>query len=142
MNRPQPKFNIGDRVRVTKDTDRYTHKGDEYIIEDVIWRWFSDDYVYRLNNKSPILYTESALELVKSKSFIPTPKNKPPMPPVEPPKSVTESTKSPTLSEVVDLIKEMRIIMTIQGRNGDDITRMAHNICKQYGYDLPESIVK
>ena len=167
MNRPQPKFNIGDRVKVIEDTDRYTHKGNEYIIEDVIWRWLSDDYVYRLNNKSPILYTESALELVKSKSFIPTPKNKPSMPPVEPPKSVSdipaatydneehlklideafnaihsESTKSPTLSEVVDLIKEMRIIMTIQGRNGDDITRMAHNICKQYGYELPEGIEK
>ena len=52
------------------------------------------------------------------------------------------STKSLTLSEVVDLIKEMRIIMTIQGRNGDDITRMAHNICKQYGYELPKGITK
>lgn len=117
------KFKAGDRVKVLRKRhiDYYVKIGGEYIIKG--WANMFGDYCYMLCDNSPFFYEEDDLELVESKSNI--------LP-----------TKSPTLSEVVDLIKEMRIIMTSQGRSGDDISQMAHNICKQYGYDLPESIVK
>lgn len=110
------KFKTGDRVKVLRNkyNDPCVITGNEYTIKS--WANVFGDYCYWIHG-SPFYYDEDDLELVNP-------------------------TKSPTLSEVVDLIKEMRIIMTIQGRNGDDITRMAHNICKQYGYDLPEGIKK
>lgn len=117
------KFKVGNRVKVLrrKYNDSYVVAGGIYTVKSCSNMF--GDYCYWLYGGSPFFYEEDDLELVESKSNI--------LP-----------TKSPTLSEVVDLIKEMRIIMTIQGRSGDDITRMAHNICKQYGYELPEGIEK
>ncbi len=117
------KFKVGDRVKVLRKRyiDYHIKIGDEYIIKG--WVNMFGDYYYLMHDNSPFCYNEDDLELVESKSNI-------------------LSTKSPTLSEVVDLIKEMRIIMTVQGRSGDDISQIAHNICKQYGYDLPEGIEK